>query len=47
MKFSIKDLFSKCDQIQFFTDLVTFTEKSFNGKLLVQCKLPVQLTKLL
>ena len=26
MKFSIKDFFSKCDQIRRFADLVTFTE---------------------
>ena len=30
MKFSIKDFFSKCDQI---SDLVTFTEEILNGKL--------------
>ena len=29
MKFSIKDFFSKCDT----ADLITFTEKSLNGKL--------------
>ena len=35
MKFSIKDFFSKCDQIRMFpADLVTFTEKIVNGKLL-------------
>ena len=33
MKFSIKDFFSKCDQIQFPADLVTFVEKILNGKL--------------
>ena len=33
-KFSIKDFFSKCDQIpQLPADLVTFTEKIFNRKL--------------
>ena len=32
MKFSIKDFFSKCDQIP--TDLVTFTEEIHSGKLL-------------
>ena len=37
MKFSIKDSFSKCDQIgsflaQFAADLVTFTEAILNGK---------------
>ena len=31
--FSIKDFFSKCDQIQFSADLVTFTEKILNKKL--------------
>ena len=34
MKFSIRDFFSKCDQIRsFFPDLVTFTEEILNGKL--------------
>ena len=33
MKFSIKDFFSKCDQIRRNCGLVTFTEKIFNGKL--------------
>ena len=38
MKFSIKDFFSKCDQIrrkilQFPADLIPFTEKALNGKL--------------
>ena len=32
MKFSIKDFFSKYDQIQFPADLVTFTEEIRNGK---------------
>ena len=32
MKFSIKDFFSKCDQIA-DSDLVTFTEDIFKGKL--------------
>ena len=32
MKFSIKDSFSKCDQICTFSeDLVTFTEEILNG----------------
>ena len=35
MKFSIKDLFSKCDQIP--ADLVTFTEETLNGKLPFLC----------
>ena len=34
MKFSIKDFFSKSDQIKHFpVDLVTFTEEIFNEKL--------------
>ena len=33
MKFSIKDLFSKCDQ----ADLVTFTEETLDGKLHFLC----------
>ena len=33
-KINIKDVFSKCDQIRKETvDLVTFTDKIFNGKL--------------
>ena len=37
IKFSIKDFFSKCDQIHSFlrqlpVDLVTFNEKILNGK---------------
>ena len=35
MKFSIKDFFSKCDQIP--ADLVTFTEEILNGKLHFLC----------
>ena len=31
MKFSIKNFFSKYDQIQSSLDLVTFTEEIFNG----------------
>ena len=34
MKFSIKDFFSKCDQIR---SLVIFTEETFNGKLHSLC----------
>ena len=34
MKFSIKDFFNKCDQIQ---DLVTLTEEILNGKLHFVC----------
>ena len=38
MKFSIKDFFSKCDQIRsFLADLVTFTEEIPNGKLHFLC----------
>ena len=39
MKFSIKNFFSKCDQICSFQQLVTFTEEILNGKLhfFVQC----------
>ena len=36
MKFSIKDFFSKCDEIALANvpaDLVTFTEEILNGKL--------------
>ena len=32
IKFSVKDLFSKCDQIR-CADLVKFTEEIFNDKL--------------
>ena len=32
LKFSIKDFFSKCDQIRIFADLVTFTEEILNRK---------------
>ena len=35
MKFSIKDFFSKCDQIP--ADLVTFPEEILNGKLPFLC----------
>ena len=30
MKFSIKDFFSKCDQVRRTADLVTFTEEILN-----------------
>ena len=33
-KFSIKDFFSKCDQIRKTADLDTFTEEIPNGKLI-------------
>ena len=36
MKFSIKDFFSKCDQM-FPADLVTFTKEIPNGKLHFLC----------
>ena len=49
MKFSVRDLFSKCDQIR-SADLVTFTEETLNGKLHFLCsvsnlsnKIPMQL----
>ena len=46
MKFSIKDFFSKCDQI-LSADLVTFTEKTLNGRLHSlcndECKLPLRI----
>ena len=33
MRFSMKDFFSKCDQIcRKITDLFTFTEEIYNGK---------------
>ena len=34
MKFSIEDIFSKCDQICSFLRLVIFTELILNGKLI-------------
>ena len=38
MKFSIKDFFSKCDQMRKFpADLVTFTEEILNRKLHFLC----------
>ena len=37
MKFSIKFFFSKCDQIQFPADLVTFTEEILNEKIHFLC----------
>ena len=40
-KFSFKDFFSKYAQIRKkIPDLVTFTEETLNGKLLMQCTLP-------
>ena len=40
MKFSIKDFFSKCDQIR-TGDLVTITEKFLDGKLYFLCTVPI------
>ena len=37
MKFSIKDFFSKCDQMRSPEDLVTFTKEILNGKLHFLC----------
>ena len=37
MKFSVKDLFSKCDHLQFPADFGKFTEEILNGKLLFLC----------
>ena len=37
MKFSIKDFFSRCDQIRSTADSVTFTEENLNGKLHFSC----------
>ena len=38
MKFSMKDVFSKCHQsLQFLADLVTFTEEILSGKLFFFC----------
>ena len=37
MKFSIKNFFSKCDQIRRKCGLVTFTEEILNGKLHFLC----------
>ena len=43
MKFSIKDFFSKCDQIRRKTaDLVTFTEQILNDKLHFLCSALLQ-----
>ena len=43
MKFSIKDFFSKCDQIH--RKLVTFTEEALHGKLHFLCSIMVQKLK--
>ena len=37
MKFSVKDFFSKCDQIRIPEDLVTFTEEILNEKFHFLC----------
>ena len=46
MKFSIKDFFSKCNEI-LSADLVTFTEETLNGKFHFlcndECKLPLRI----
>ena len=39
MKFFNTDLFSKCDQIQFFANVVIFTVEIINGKLVCATKL--------
>ena len=36
MKLSNKDFFSKCDQIQFLANLITFTEEILNGNILME-----------
>ena len=41
MKFSIKNFFSKCDQIKFPADLVTFTKDILNEKLHFLCNVSV------
>ena len=41
MKFSIKNFFSKCDQIKFPANLVTFTKDILNEKLHFLCNVSV------
>ena len=41
MKFSIKNFFSKCDQIKFPADLVTFTKDVLDEKLHFLCNVSV------
>ena len=41
MKFSVKDFFSKCDQIFLTVDLVKFTEKILNRKLHFLCSVSI------
>ena len=41
IKFSIKDFFSKCGQLQCPTDLVTFTEEILNRKLHFLCSVAI------
>ena len=41
MKFSIKDLFSKCDQTQKTADLITFTEEILKEKVHFLCNVLV------
>ena len=49
MKYSIKDFFSKCDQIRRKLDLVTLIEEILNGKLHFLCsdtyKIELQMEK--
>ena len=51
MKFSIKDFFSKCDQIRSFlratADLVTFTEEILIGNLHFLCSVACDILKFL
>ena len=47
MKFSIKDFFSKCDEIRSFlwiwsSDLVTFTKEILNRKLNFLCSIVIK-----
>ena len=37
MKFSIKDFFSKCDQIRIFLWILVTSEEIFNGKFHILC----------
>ena len=36
-KFSVRDFFSKCEQIRSFLDLLVFTKEILNGKLQFLC----------
>ena len=48
MKFSIKDFFSKCDQIHSFLQIWShlFTEEIFNGKLHFLCSVKITADRL-